>query len=892
MLYTVLWLALASGVFACPLAAQAHPAPTGLEASDGDYSAKVGLSWEHIRGAATYRIFRGSGPDPASATAIGTTESIIYYDEDGAVEQRYFYWVRAENSAGVSQLSSPDEGFRAAGITTGFGFIRPLQPPPAPVDNPVTGAKVYLGKVLFWDEQLSSTRTVACGTCHFPRSGGSDPRSIPGSKSSLHPGFDKRFGTEDDVVGSPGVPRNHADGTYESSPFFGLQEHVTGRKALSVIDTAYADDSLFWDGRAENKLVDPLTGELAFPDSPLLDSQALESQALFPLVDEIEMAHEGRTWEEVVARVVESQPLAVAASAPPALAAWIGDRSYPELFAEAFGTPDVTPVKMALAIASYERTLYSDRVPIDRYVSMISEEPEPVRRGRALIEKEFCGTCHLGSLVGDQRFHSIGVRPVSQDPGRGEVTGPRELGRFRTPNLRNAALRAPFMHNGGFPTLLSTIEFYDRGGDFPGLPEDRVFVRQLNLTDEEKADLVAFIKALTDPRVAAEAGPLFDRPILFSESARVPQIIGTGTAGPSQIIPQAKVIEPPLVGNPSFTVGLYDANGNEGAVLVIDDEDPGADGTIPERGEFFHSSVPVGGDGFGQGYASVSIKIPNNPELVGKTFVGRWYQRSGQLVSATAPFQFTIFYSPPPRPETPLLATVSAAGLVVGLVAPGSIVSGFAPNLSTTTEAASTTPLPTSLAGASVDITDGAGILHDAELFFVSPKQINYRIPAETSLGEATAMVRLAGSIVAKGTLQIASVAPGLFSANSNGRGPAAAIVLRVGEDGTQTSEPVAEFNQASNQFTTRAIDLSTDSREAFLVLFGTGVGAAGEVETTIDGESGNVTFAGPQGTFVGVDQINVRIPPDLAGRGEVGVTVTVNGQRSNAVTVRFAESK
>ena len=152
------------------------PAPTSVEASDGAYTLKVGVCWDHMRNATTYQVFRGTTENPASATSVGTTASLIFNDSSAVPDQAYYYWVQAQNGNLKSLLSVPDQGFRAIGITSRFGPIKPLAPPPEPAENPVTGAKVYLGKTLFWDEQLSSTRTVACGTCHLPRNGGSDPR--------------------------------------------------------------------------------------------------------------------------------------------------------------------------------------------------------------------------------------------------------------------------------------------------------------------------------------------------------------------------------------------------------------------------------------------------------------------------------------------------------------------------------------------------------------------------------------------------------------------------------------------------------------------------------------------------------------------------------------------
>ena len=306
------------------------PAPTGVEASDGAYSTKVGVCWDHIRNATTYEVFRSATDNPASAVSVGTTASLILYDPTATPDQSYYYWVQAGNGSLKSLLGVPDLGFTAKGITDRFGPIRPLAPPPAPAENPVTGAKVYLGKTLFWDEQLSSTRTVACGTCHLPRNGGSDPRSLVDPSLATHPGFDGAFGTDDDIIGSPGVPLNQSDGTYTWSTNFGFQEQVTHRKAQSVIDAAYCTDigcDLLWDGRADQQFKDPITEAIVIESGA-----ALESQALIPLLNETEMSHEDATWDYLVARLSESQPLALSPSIPAALSAWIGDRGYPELF--------------------------------------------------------------------------------------------------------------------------------------------------------------------------------------------------------------------------------------------------------------------------------------------------------------------------------------------------------------------------------------------------------------------------------------------------------------------------------------------------------------------------------------------------------------------------------
>jgi cytochrome c peroxidase len=144
------------------------------------------------------------------------------------------------------------------------------------------------------------------------------------------------------VHGSPGRALSRADATYEHEPSFGLDVQVTGRKAPTMINAAFAPQ-LFWDGRATSEFYDPFTNQLLLPFNA-----ALESQALGPPLSTAEMGHLGRDLFDVAARVAASKPLALAESVPPPLAQWIGERSYPELFAEAFGTPEVTPARIAL----------------------------------------------------------------------------------------------------------------------------------------------------------------------------------------------------------------------------------------------------------------------------------------------------------------------------------------------------------------------------------------------------------------------------------------------------------------------------------------------------------------------------------------------------------------
>ncbi|MGH9844954.1 MAG: hypothetical protein ACREEM_40065 [Blastocatellia bacterium] len=140
--------------------------------------------------------------------------------------------------------------------------------------------------------------------------------------------------------------------------------------------------------------------------------------------------------------------------------------------------------------------------------------------------------------------------------------------------------------------------------------------------------------------------------------------------------------------------------------------------------------------------------------------------------------------------------------------------------------------------------------------------------------------------------MQIASVAPGLFAADASGRGLAAALALRIKADGSQQFEPVAQFDQAQQRFVAVPVDLGPETDQVFLILFATGVryrSALNAVTARIGGVDAQVTFAGAQGDYVGLDQVNVRLPRSLIGRGEVDVALTVDGQAANTVKLSIA---
>lgn len=240
-------------------------------------------------------------------------------------------------------------------------------------------------------------------------------------------------------------------------------------------------------------------------------------------------------------------------------------------------------------------------------------------------------------------------------------------------------------------------------------------------------------------------------------------------------------------------------------------------------------------------------------------------------------------------------ASVSAASFSGPTLAPEAIVAAFGNGLATSTVAATGLPLPTTLATTMVKLKDSAGIERAAPLFFVSPQQINYLIPAETAAGLASVSieVRRDGFLfsVLGNPLNIVRAAPGLFTANANGSGAPAAVVLRFKADGTQSTESVAQFDPAQNRFTPRPIEVGAESDRVFLILFGTGVRGAGPVETVtaqLGGLPIEVLFTGALSGLAGLDQINLRLSREvllaLAGPGETELLLFADHRLANAV--------
>jgi len=252
-------------------------------------------------------------------------------------------------------------------------------------------------------------------------------------------------------------------------------------------------------------------------------------------------------------------------------------------------------------------------------------------------------------------------------------------------------------------------------------------------------------------------------------------------------------------------------------------------------------------------------------------------------------FLLSIDARTPPITLSVAVASVSAASFSGAELASESIVAAFGAGLATTTQAATSLPLPTTLAGTTVKVRDSAGVTRDAPLFFVAPPQVNYLIPVGAAAGAATVTITSGDGTISTGAARIASVAPGLFSANANGQGVAAAVVLRINANGDRVYEAISRFDAAQQRFVAIPIDLGPATDVVYLILYGTGIrfrSALTAVTASIGGTNAGVLYAGGETGFVGLDQVNVLLPRSLIGRGEVDVVVTADSKAANTVRV------
>ncbi|MBP7184809.1 MAG: cytochrome C peroxidase [Saprospiraceae bacterium] len=316
----------------------------------------------------------------------------------------------------------------AYAITRPTGF--PV--PEIPDANKMTYEGIQLGRKLFYDPILSRDSSMSCATCHLPK----------GS-------FTDNFATSKGVDGLNGT-----------------------RSSMSIINFAFDDHSLFWDGRAST----------------------LENQALQPVENPIEM-HE--IWPNVIQKLINHP-------------------TYPSEFRKAFGISnkkEITKELAAKAIAQFERTLISSNSAYDRKFISQTEEPtdEEVNGYFMYFDAEtpgitvppaHCGHCHNGPLLTTNQFFNNGLTEAPNltefpDLGRGAITGNAvDNGKFKVPSLRNIALTAPYMHDGRFTTLEQVIDHYNSGGHYA--PNKDPFIKHLNLNQQNISDLLAFLKLFTD----------------------------------------------------------------------------------------------------------------------------------------------------------------------------------------------------------------------------------------------------------------------------------------------------------------------------------------------------------------------------------------------------------
>ncbi|MFN0085449.1 MAG: Ig-like domain-containing protein [Blastocatellia bacterium] len=238
------------------------------------------------------------------------------------------------------------------------------------------------------------------------------------------------------------------------------------------------------------------------------------------------------------------------------------------------------------------------------------------------------------------------------------------------------------------------------------------------------------------------------------------------------------------------------------------------------------------------------------------------------------------------------VAAVSAASfLTAGDLASDSIAAAFGMNLSAAPQSAGTLPLPTSLGGATLRVRDTNGGERLSPLFFASPGQLNFLVPGGTANGEAAITVTSDKGETLTGTVRIATVAPGLFSANGDGKGVASAVAIRIPANNPPRFESIAQLDPATNRFVSTPIDLGPEGERVILALFGTGFrgrGGLGNVTAALGGVAAPVAYAGLVPGLAGLDQANIELPRALAGRGEIDLLLVVDGRPANPVRIHI----
>ena len=228
---------------------------------------------------------------------------------------------------------------------------------------------------------------------------------------------------------------------------------------------------------------------------------------------------------------------------------------------------------------------------------------------------------------------------------------------------------------------------------------------------------------------------------------------------------------------------------------------------------------------------------------------------------------------------------IRSAASGASLVAPGSMASLYGTNLAAGVQQAGGIVLPQTLGGVSVQVRGADGISRNAGLFYVAPGQINLLVPADTPPGLATFAV--SGTALQSADATVARVSPALFSMQGNGVGVAAATAVRATPGDASAQVPVPVF--ACHSGTCAGVPIAVNGGAVFVTLDATGLrnrSTLGNVTVQAGGLVMPALFAGPQPQFAGLDQVNFQLPASLAGCGEIAVSVTAEGQTSNAVSL------
>jgi cytochrome c peroxidase len=326
----------------------------------------------------------------------------------------------------------------------------------SPADNPLTPAKVELGRQLYFDKRLSLDNTVSCATCHDPALGWTD-------QAPVSTGIDGQKG---------------------------------GRSAPTVVNRVFGKTQ-FWDGRAAS----------------------LEEQALGPIANPIEMGFTHpeavARLNELEGYRVQFQAVFGGPATADGIAKAIA--AFERTILSGGNKNDY--YEQALPFFDYEPEEGDDAEFLVRMDAVLELEKkhrmsESAERGRELFfDKVKCSQCHVGIDLTDELFHNIGIgmdaAELTPDHlGRFSVSGEeQDKGAFKTPSLRNITSTAPYMHDGSQQTLLEVVEHYNQGGTPNAWLSDKTF--PLELTDQEQADLVRFMEeALTGPVTEVEVPDL------------------------------------------------------------------------------------------------------------------------------------------------------------------------------------------------------------------------------------------------------------------------------------------------------------------------------------------------------------------------------------------------